>query len=275
MARTSFVKYTAILVVVLSLSGFGLCLTKSELAEFLPYGLPSHDNLRLFGKYILSYDRRFKVPLWVMEHLKPNMFLPNTSIDRDLNFREDSSLHPYFRSKNKDYRSTIYDKGHLAPAADFNLDKSSSSESFILSNIAPQVASMNRGVWLRLENYVRRRAKESNNTYVVSGPLYMPTETKDGKKYLRFEIIGESNVAVPTHFYKVLLTEGKRVRGKPEAIIEAFVIPNSPDIDRQAHIDEYRITVEELPLYEQASGLLFFNRVDRTKVKSRKSVKSN
>lgn len=268
MVHVGQLQFITSLIGLLSFTGLCLCLSTSELAEFLPYGLPSHDNLRLFDKYMLSYDRRFKEPIWVMEHLTPKDLPDGVGVERDSGFREDQELHPYFRSKNKDYRQSSYDKGHLAPAGDFNLDKEASSESFILSNIAPQTASLNRGPWLRLENYVRSRAKESDNLYVVSGPLYMPIEAEDGKKYLQFEVIGDSNVGVPTHYYKVILAEKKRPRGKPELTMEAFIMPNTPEIDKQASIEEYRISIDELPVYEQATGLIFFNRVKRSEVKT-------
>ena len=31
-------------------------------------------------------------------------------------FKEDTSIHPFFRSKNTDYKHSGYDRGHLAPA---------------------------------------------------------------------------------------------------------------------------------------------------------------
>ena len=38
---------------------------------------------------------------------------------------------------------------------------------------------------------------------MYSGPLFIP-ETKDGKKYIKYEVIGIHNVAVPTHLFKVI-----------------------------------------------------------------------
>jgi endonuclease G len=31
-------------------------------------------------------------------------------------FREDPSIHPFFRSRNTDYKNSGYDRGHMAPA---------------------------------------------------------------------------------------------------------------------------------------------------------------
>lgn len=46
----------------------------------------------------------------------------------------------------------------------------------------------------------------------------------DGKKYVRYEVIGANHVAVPTHFYKVVV--GETADFKLE--MEAYVMPNAP-----------------------------------------------
>ncbi|KAF7253014.1 hypothetical protein EG68_08355 [Paragonimus skrjabini miyazakii] len=35
-------------------------------------GLPLSGHLRVFDRYICAYDRRNRIPLWVMEHLTPD-----------------------------------------------------------------------------------------------------------------------------------------------------------------------------------------------------------
>lgn len=44
----------------------------------------------------------------------------------------------------------------------------------------------------------------------------------DGKNYVKYEVIGASHVAVPTHFYKVVV--GETPDGKLE--MESYVMPN-------------------------------------------------
>lgn len=43
--------------------------------------------------------------------------------------------------------------------------------------------------------------------YVVTGPLYLPNLVENGRKYVKYEVIGSNDVAVPTHFFKVILME--------------------------------------------------------------------
>lgn len=58
----------------------------------------------------------------------------------------------------------------------------------------------------------------------------------DGKKYVRYEVIGANHVAVPTHFYKVIVCETSD--GKLE--MEAFVMPNTP-IDDNAPLANFQV----------------------------------
>lgn len=64
----------------------------------MKYGFPSLDNIRSFDDYVLSYDRRNRVPNWVFEHLTKANIAPNDQIDRSkCEFMPDESIHPFFR----------------------------------------------------------------------------------------------------------------------------------------------------------------------------------
>ena len=85
--------------------------------------LPSTEGLRIFRNFVLSYDRRTRNANWVFEHLSAD-HLPvykkgggDVRPDRkDIEFFEDASIHQYFRSTNKDYLRSGYDRGHLGTA---------------------------------------------------------------------------------------------------------------------------------------------------------------
>ena len=66
-------------------------------------------------------------------------------------------------SDNLDYAKNLYDKGHLAPAADFNCTKDMLKKTFSYLNCALQDQYLNRGVWRMLEEYERELAKTSRN----------------------------------------------------------------------------------------------------------------
>jgi len=117
----------------------------------LELGLPSYDleNIHLRDGFIVCYDRRARTAHWVAEHLtKP---LPGTTIalneagepvvDRgNSDFQADLSVPGMFRARNSDYWNSGYDRGHLVPAGDIKSSQEALNQTFILSNVSPQVA---------------------------------------------------------------------------------------------------------------------------------------
>lgn len=62
-------------------------------------------------------------------------------------------------SDNEDYKDNIWDRGHLAPAADFSCDKETIRKTFTYLNCALQHEGLNRGPWKELERFERNLAK--------------------------------------------------------------------------------------------------------------------
>lgn len=52
--------------------------------------------------------------------------------------------------------------------------------------------------------------------------MFLPAKDADGKNYVKYQVIGNNSVAVPTHFYKVIV--GEKSDGKLE--LESYVMPN-------------------------------------------------
>lgn len=96
-------------------------------------------------------------------------------------------------------------RGHLAPAGDIKSSQLAINETFLLTNISPQVGNgFNRGYWLQVESFVRRLVHDFDDIYVVTGPLYLSKkDEKDEKSYVTYQVLGDlPNTAVPTHFFK-------------------------------------------------------------------------
>ena len=96
--------------------------------------------------------------------------------------------------------------------------------------------------------------------WVCTGPLYLPKTEADNKHYVKYEVIGAQNVAVPTHFFKVIL--GENVNGTYDLF--SYVLPNAfcPD---EVPLDSYLAPIDSI---ERASGFLLFNGLLKTKIKS-------
>ncbi|XP_026480901.1 endonuclease G, mitochondrial-like isoform X2 [Ctenocephalides felis] len=226
----------------------------------MKYGFPGLDNVRSFDDYVLSYDRRNKVAHWVFEHLTKETVKQNDEVDRSkCEFTEDKSIHPYFRSANTDYKGSGYDRGHLAAAGNHKYDQKHIEQTFFLSNIAPQVGNgFNRHSWNRLERYVRKLTNRYPNVYCCTGPLYLPKKEADGKTYIKYEVIGANSVAVPTHFYKVVVCE----TADSNFEMEAYVMPNAA-IDDNVPLESFQVPPESI---EKAAGLLFFDKVSHNRL---------
>lgn len=201
------------------------------------------DQLLQHQGYVSSYDRRLRHPNWTAEHLtaasiqrKPG---PDGANRANSFFSEDMRIPELFRSTNAAYFRSGYDRGHMVPAADVKSSQAAMNETFLLSNIAPQVgAGMNRDYWAHTEDFVRRLTSKFDDLYVFTIPLYLPRQTSDGKWRVSYEVIGSPpSVSVPTHFAKVILGTGLKASegsliakaglgGAPMAL-GAFVVPNS------------------------------------------------
>jgi endonuclease G len=78
---------------------------------------------------------------------------------KGLNFTKDTQFSG-ITSDNADYYRNVWDKGHLAPAADFNCDYEKLRATFSYLNCALQHEKLNRGPWKNLEKYERELSKE-------------------------------------------------------------------------------------------------------------------
>lgn len=65
-----------------------------------------------------------------------------------------------------------------------------------------------------------------------------------------FKVIGQNEVAVPTHLYKVILVEADE---RPIAI-GCFIVPNEP-IENKNSLKEFQVTLEEV---QKRTGVIFF-----------------
>lgn len=120
--------------------------------------------------YAVIHDNAHKIPFVVYEHLTPDT-IGHGNVERKNAFREDPSVPPYARSKPSDYRKAVgYDRGHLADAQNASDDKAM-YDTFLLSNIVPQVSSFNRGQWKALETHIAKLVRKGRELYVVTGAL--------------------------------------------------------------------------------------------------------
>ena len=204
----------------------------------LPAPIDGEEIIKHTG-YTLSYNEEHELPSYAAYELTREEVLGNTA--RDDNFRED----PYVRTGSatlEDYRGSGYDRGHLAPAADFKWSEKAMDDTFYMSNMAPQDPSFNRGIWADLEAVVRNMAYDEGRIYVVTGPVLT-----DGP----YETIGDSEVSVPKEFYKVIL----KYEGDESKAI-GFLLENK---NSKRDLESFAKSVDEI---EEVTGIDFFPKLD-------------
>ncbi len=155
---------------------------------------------------VLNYVEAHEQSAWVHHVIVPEVATGKTSRTND--FRADPLVktgtaveQDYFlKERGPDgkmkYDGFGYDRGHLAPSADFRWSKSALSESYFYSNMSPQFPALNRGVWARLEGRIR--------DYVIrtGHPLHVVTGGVLEDDLPRMER-AKNNLTIPRKYYKV------------------------------------------------------------------------
>ena len=199
----------------------------------LPKASPQSQMITHTG-YTLSFNPHYRVADWVAYELTAEKTVP--VVKRNNHFITDP-LVSSVSSSNSDYKSSGYDRGHLAPAADMCYSTQTMEESFYLSNMAPQDKSFNRGIWKKLEEQVRQWALDNKAVYVVTGTVLtegLPT-------------IGENKITVPAYFYKIILDYTE-----PGIKAIGFLMPNTGS---QEPLQRYIVTIDSV---ESVTGIDFF-----------------
>ena len=202
-------------------------------------------NVRLpHTAYISYFNTKHRIPNCVIYELTATQVAqcdaPGAEKRKNYQFNADPmcSASPQW----SDYKHSGYDRGHMAPAADMKWSKVAMDESFLMTNICPQVKSLNSGIWHRLEQRVREWAARDSSIIVVCGPIFTP-----GKPV---EQIGEIGVAVPHRFFKALYAPGRNIG-------IAFIFDNDKV---KGELRKYAVTIDSV---ERETGLdLFYNLPD-------------
>jgi len=184
--------------------------------------------------YSFSYNEPHEQANWVAYLLtkeetqkafeRSNKFLPDPEVKTQT-------------ANDADYKSSGYDRGHLAPAADMSWSEVTMQESFYYSNMSPQVPSFNRGIWKKCEELVRSWANENDSIYIVTGPIL-----KEG-----LPTIGENKVSVPNYYYKVILDYSK-----PSVKGIGFIFPNAASSEA---LENFTVSIDSV---EAFTGIDFY-----------------
>ena len=132
------------------------------------------------------YSEVLQQPKWVKYTVQcPDGKAPRTGMDF-------YTVPGIITSDANDYVNNVYDKGHCAPAADFNCTKELLYKTFTYTNCVLQHERLNRGIWRLLEAY-ERNLSATNVVEVEIRMVYSPTSLKL-----------PTGATVPDGFYKTI-----------------------------------------------------------------------
>ncbi len=207
------------------IEGARLALLREDLHA---YGLPALDGAETVIHHeamSLCYSEEHEQAKWVAHIILPqilegevgrtNDFRPDPKISTGTCVEEDYFLKYLQPDSSYEYDGFGYDRGHLAPSADFRWSQTALSESYFYSNMSPQVADFNRGIWADLEKNIRGYIYRNPDSrlFVVTGPVL-----SDGLPVIERSI---NKPSIPRQYFKVVIDMEKR-----KGI--GFLLPNEP-----------------------------------------------
>ncbi|XP_068159984.1 endonuclease G, mitochondrial [Drosophila tropicalis] len=225
----------------------------SHVADLMKYGFPGMDEIHVYKNFVLSYDRRNRIAHWVCEHLNSDCLAyrdPKT-LQKPNEYAIDPNIADMFSPSMKDFRNSDWVGGHMASPLNYKCDMDKFIESYIFPNIVPISRGLKNNVWLRLEHYVRDLAMETGSVYVYTGPLFMPQRITFRNWAIRHHVMGMNTIAVPTHFFKVIISEERDALPR----MEGYVVPNA-DIDKEMDLNSFMSDIRDI---EHFAGLKFYD----------------
>ncbi len=204
---------------------------------------------------VIGFDCDYKMASWVFHVLTPDVSFGTVSRSNDFRIDEKSTCGSaqeadyFLREKNADgtykYDGFGFDRGHLAPSADFRWSANALSESYYYSNMTPQSPEFNRESWASLEGLLRKIVdQEKKEFYVITGPIL-----HDSLPELERSI---NKLKIPELHYKIIVdASSENPRGM------AFLMPNKKCEQR---LSSYVISIDSL---ERLTGINFFPRMDK------------
>ena len=201
------------------------------------------DETRLLqnAAYEVIYSETKRNPLVVSYYLPAQSKQDSGGCKRPRSFVRDDRTRS--RVTNRAFRNSGYDRGHLAPNAAIarRFGCAAQRETFLLTNIVPQLPGLNQRTWASLETIADTvYANEFNGVWILTGPVFDPT---------RLVTLCDADIEVPIAFWKIV------VRAVDEHRIEALALIMSQQERGAQPIEAFTTTIDDI---EARTGLDFF-----------------
>ncbi len=220
--------------------------------------------------WITQYDKNLRIPLWTAYKLT-QADLSQIASRQDC-FRVDSRLSQEDAALCSDYDDSLVHRGHMVPIESLRRSQTFADNSFLLSNMAPQYANFNSGIWKSLETRVRTWVNRPLGLYIISGAVFDRNRNDERDRDDQASRLPPNmRIGFPTHFYKIILN----IRPNGTIDVIAFLLPHN--IDRLAGTtNEYLTrTIVSIDKIEDATGIDFLPDLPASRQTSLESQKAN
>ncbi len=198
---------------------------------------PAPNDIRVLdrGEFLVGWSDSLRHPVWCAYHVtKTKRFedgkRPSFMIDRSVPKAPKPAA----------YTKSGYDRGHMVPnhAIISRYGEEARRKTFLMSNIAPQTAALNRGVWRDMEHRIADFwTSRYGEIWVVVGAIPSPLG----------ETMASDSIDIPSAYFQVILAqEGFDVRAL------AVIFPQ--DVSWTAWAARFIVSIDEL---EELTGLDF------------------
>ena len=254
----NFLKMRKVLVLLVTWGVAGSAWAKRGVEFQMPLGNPSAaitdavnsrtNYLVQRAQYAMSYNDNTRQANWVSWSFSIGDYM---SGGRGNNWAMDTNLPATFTLIATNFFSG-YDRGHMCPSADRSSTAADNDATFLMSNIIPQAANNNQGLWNDFEMYCRDLASDGSEVLIVCGPSSFTGS------------VLSNGMAIPGMVWKVavVVPQATSSLSAPQRVtagarVLAIMTPNvnSGLLPWQS----YLTTVREV---ENATGLNFFQNLD-------------
>lgn len=189
------------------------------------------------GEFAVGWSPSFRHPVWAAYHVPPEALHPSDvrpTFQRDRGVASSPAANAYDR--------TGYDRGHMVPnhAIASRFGEVAQKKTFLMTNIAPQAPSLNRGPWRNVEVRIADLwTARYGEIWVIVGAV-----SENG---VNRETLQGSNIDVPIGFYQIVVAQ------TPEGV-RALAVYMPQDIAPDAFPTRQIVSIDEL---ERMTGLDF------------------
>lgn len=202
--------------------------------------------------YVVGYCPTRLQPAWSAYRVA--LASDDVDYERPIHYHEDLRLDESIRISGRTFGrlgGVQLNVGHMTPNEVINrqFGRLAQMETFLMSNMSPQYASLNQGVWLKLETAIRNIEDEDDkdHVWVIVGPVF-------GADPAAISRGAGKHLPVPESYFCITVDPFQYPFDTPSKVnFDCFIIPQ--DAPRSASPLDYPSTLAEI---EAATNLEFF-----------------